>query len=88
MSNSGEQVKCPVCDTMNPANAKECIACGLKMKNNSGASGEQIKCPVCDTMNPADAKECATCGAVLEVKEGGLRKYKSRKSSKSRKSRK
>jgi class 3 adenylate cyclase/tetratricopeptide (TPR) repeat protein len=50
-------MKCPNCQTMNPAGAKFCVECG---------KGFDIRCPKCDTITPAGGKFCMSCGHRLQ----------------------
>ncbi len=50
-------MKCPNCQTMNPAGAKYCVECG---------KGFDIRCPKCGTITPAGGKFCISCGHSLQ----------------------
>ena len=50
-------MKCPNCQTMNPAGAKYCVECG---------KGFDIRCPECSTITPAGGKFCISCGHRLQ----------------------
>ena len=52
-------MKCPKCQTQNPAAARFCIECGQPI---------EVKCPKCDTVTPAGGKFCMRCGHNLEKK--------------------
>jgi membrane protease subunit (stomatin/prohibitin family) len=51
-------VACPNCGTANPAGAKFCNSCGVKLTGT-------IKCPTCGTENPAGARFCSNDGTKL-----------------------
>jgi class 3 adenylate cyclase/tetratricopeptide (TPR) repeat protein len=48
-------MRCPNCQTINPANAKFCLECGNRL----------IVCPNCGTVNLPIAKFCIECGTPL-----------------------
>jgi class 3 adenylate cyclase/tetratricopeptide (TPR) repeat protein len=50
-------MKCPNCQTMNPAGAKYCVECGKSF---------DIQCPKCGTITPAGGKFCMSCGQSLQ----------------------
>ncbi|MBE3560705.1 MAG: AAA family ATPase [Ktedonobacteraceae bacterium] len=52
-------MRCPNCQTMNPANAKFCLECGNRL----------VICPACGTINLPVAKFCIECGTALQSKE-------------------
>ncbi len=58
-SQNGGQVACPSCNTMNPAGAKFCSACGKSM------APPQMACPSCNAQIPQGSKFCPSCGANL-----------------------
>lgn len=49
-------MRCPNCQTINPANAKFCMECGNRL----------VICPNCHTVNLPRAKFCIECGAALQ----------------------
>lgn len=51
-------MRCPNCQTINPAGAKFCLECGNRL----------IVCPRCGTVNPPSAKFCIECGLALTSK--------------------
>ena len=51
-------MKCPKCQTQNPAAARFCIECGQPI---------EVICPKCDTVTPAGGKFCMRCGYNLGV---------------------
>src|SRR3989442_1765536 len=53
-----QAIRCPSCQTINPANAKFCLECGKRL----------LVCPNCGTMNPPAAKFCIECGTQLRPK--------------------
>jgi len=55
----GPQVKCPKCETLNPASAKFCSSCGTKLEL------ETTTCPKCKAQVPKESKFCPNCGASL-----------------------
>lgn len=50
-------MRCPVCGTHNPADAKFCNECGTPLLS--------ITCPTCGTLNRPNAKFCNQCGTPL-----------------------
>lgn len=52
-------VKCPNCQTDNPAGAKFCTSCGRSL------APPAVKCPNCAADNPPGAKFCSSCGTAL-----------------------
>src|SRR5579883_2264304 len=48
-------MRCPNCQTENPANAKFCLECGNRL----------VVCPNCGTVNLPVAKFCIECGTPL-----------------------
>lgn len=55
---AGGTVRCPNCNTLNPAGAKFCNNCGTKLDGKK-------TCPNCKAENAADAKFCNNCGTKL-----------------------
>jgi class 3 adenylate cyclase len=55
-------MRCLVCGTLNPAGAKFCNECGVRL--------ESITCPTCGTTNRPDAKFCNQCGSSLAIFSG------------------
>jgi predicted ATPase/class 3 adenylate cyclase len=53
-----QAIRCPNCQTINPANAKFCLECGRRL----------LVCPNCGTVNPPVAKFCIECGTSLRPK--------------------
>src|SRR5437660_12799910 len=53
-----QSIRCPNCQTINPANAKFCLECGKRL----------LVCPNCGTVNPSVAKFCIECGTALRPK--------------------
>ncbi len=51
-------MRCPNCQTINPANAKFCLECGNRL----------IVCPNCGTVNFPIAKFCIECGTNIQLK--------------------
>jgi DNA-directed RNA polymerase subunit RPC12/RpoP len=51
---------CPHCETVNEPDARQCVACGEKLKE---------PCARCGTLNWAMASYCQRCGAALDVLE-------------------
>jgi len=51
---------CPRCETVNEADARECVSCGEKLRE---------PCVRCGTLNWAQAQYCQRCGAALGVLE-------------------
>lgn len=51
-------MQCPYCKTMNPAQARFCLACGRSLLNG-------IVCPRCFTLLPPHARYCIHCGEML-----------------------
>jgi hypothetical protein len=51
-------MKCSICQTENPEQAKFCIECGAKM---------EYYCPNCGAVTPATGKFCMECGHNLKV---------------------
>ncbi len=51
-------MRCPNCQTVNPAHAKFCLECGTRLNG----------CPNCGTINPPGAKFCIECGVALQVR--------------------
>jgi len=51
---------CPCCETVNEQDARECVACGAKLKE---------PCVRCGTMNWVNAAYCRRCGAALNILE-------------------
>ena len=51
-------MRCPNCQTVNPAIAKFCLECGTRLNG----------CPNCGTINPPGAKFCIECGTALQIK--------------------
>src|SRR5437660_4902739 len=51
-------MRCPKCQTVNPANAKFCLECGNRL----------VVCPNCGTINLPIAKFCIECGTNLQLK--------------------
>src|SRR5690348_10549459 len=49
-------MRCPNCQTLNPANAKFCMECGNRL----------LVCPNCGTVNLPNAKFCIECGTALQ----------------------
>jgi len=49
-------IRCPRCDTLNPAEAQFCMRCGTPLVQH---------CAVCGAENPLDAHFCLRCGAPL-----------------------
>jgi len=49
-------MRCPNCQTLNPANAKFCLECGNRL----------VVCPTCGTVNLPIAKFCIECGTALQ----------------------
>ena len=49
-------MKCPKCQSDNPADAKFCNACGNKL---------ELACPQCTKVNPVGSKFCNECGQSL-----------------------
>ncbi|MBV9229832.1 MAG: AAA family ATPase, partial [Chloroflexi bacterium] len=49
-------MRCPNCQTINPANAKFCLECGNRL----------VVCPNCGTINLPVAKFCIECGTALQ----------------------
>lgn len=74
----GADVHCGYCGARNPANGKECTACGADLATAtpraSGAVAGALQtgpvpmqnCPACGTPNPATALTCSKCGASLK----------------------
>src|SRR5690242_11377417 len=52
-------MRCLVCGTLNPASAKFCSECGIRL--------ESITCPTCGAINRPDAKFCNQCGSALAI---------------------
>ncbi|GHO74418.1 hypothetical protein KSD_21890 [Ktedonobacter sp. SOSP1-85] len=50
-------MRCPNCQTINPANAKFCLECGNRL----------LVCPNCQTVNLPIAKFCIECGTRLQA---------------------
>ncbi len=50
-------MRCPNCQTLNPANAKFCLECGNRL----------VICPNCGTVNLPFAKFCIECGTALQA---------------------
>ncbi len=50
-------MRCPNCQTLNPANAKFCLECGNRL----------LICPNCGTINLPFAKFCIECGTALQA---------------------
>ena len=64
-----EQVLCPNCNTVNNANNRSCINCGIKfMLEDEEQPKEQLMCPICNTLNDFDSRSCKNCGVefILE----------------------
>ncbi|MBO0792731.1 MAG: AAA family ATPase, partial [Ktedonobacteraceae bacterium] len=53
-------MRCPNCQTVNPANAKFCLECGNRL----------VVCPNCATINLPMAKFCIECGTPLQAAAG------------------
>src|SRR5713226_3648741 len=53
-------MRCPNCQTLNPANAKFCLECGNRL----------VICSNCGTVNLPIAKFCIECGTALHAKSG------------------
>src|SRR5579885_1232099 len=51
-------MRCPNCQTMNPANAKFCLECGNRL----------VVCPNCGTVNLLIEKFCIECGTNIKIK--------------------
>src|SRR5215472_11028082 len=51
-------MRCPNCQTINPAEAKFCLECGRRL----------VVCPHCGTVNVPAAKFCIECGTALAPK--------------------
>ena len=47
---------CPSCATLNPAEARFCMACGTALPRS---------CPTCGEPAPAEARFCMSCGGAL-----------------------
>ncbi|HET9920029.1 MAG TPA: adenylate/guanylate cyclase domain-containing protein [Ktedonobacteraceae bacterium] len=56
-------MRCPNCQTENPAGAKFCLECGNRL----------IACPNCGTINLPQAKFCMECGIPLATRNEGPR---------------
>jgi hypothetical protein len=52
------EIACPVCSTLNPAQAKRCMTCGTTLDR---------LCPACAHLNPPEADLCESCGEPLDV---------------------
>ena len=52
-----QHMRCPICHTLNPINAKFCLECGNRL----------IVCPNCGTVNLPFAKFCIECGTSLQT---------------------
>lgn len=75
----GADIHCGYCGARNPANEKDCSACGADLATGtpraSGAIGGPLQtgpaatvpCPACGAPNPATALTCAGCGASLKT---------------------
>lgn len=73
----GADVHCGYCGARNPANVKNCLACGADLATGipraSGAVAGALQtgpvamtvCPACGSPNPATALTCAKCGTSL-----------------------
>ncbi|GAP14289.1 protein containg double zinc ribbon/zinc-ribbon domain [Longilinea arvoryzae] len=74
----GADIHCGYCGARNPANARECLACGADLATGTPrASGTMAgalntgpvamqNCPACGSPNPATALTCSKCGASLK----------------------
>ena len=75
----GADVHCGYCGARNPANVKDCQACGADLATAtpraSGAVAGALQtgpvpmatCPACGSENPATALTCSKCGASLKA---------------------
>ncbi len=57
-----QQLPCPSCNAMNPANAKFCGSCGKEIVRG-------MKCPKCNAAINGSPKFCPECGASLEAQK-------------------
>jgi len=53
-----EEIVCPACQTLNPADAKVCKECGLALGRI---------CPACDQVNTPGTEHCVNCGTPLDT---------------------
>ncbi len=75
----GADIHCGYCGARNPANAKECLACGADLATGtpraSGAVAGALNtgpvalqaCQACGAPNPVTALTCSKCGASLKI---------------------
>lgn len=75
----GADIHCGYCGARNPANVKDCQACGADLATGtprasgtvSGAlqteAAPETTCPACGSPNPATALTCSKCGASLKT---------------------
>ncbi len=64
---SDEEILCPKCTTILPANAKVCFTCGTVV--GELAEGEElIECTVCGAIVESSAKTCPRCSAIFAFK--------------------
>lgn len=51
-------MRCPLCGTANPAQARFCLGCGHLLVDG-------LVCTLCHTLLPTDARYCFHCGAIV-----------------------
>ena len=56
-------MKCPTCDTVNPADASYCVNCGVPLESRAEESPPVAYCASCGSENPLEATNCVRCGA-------------------------
>jgi hypothetical protein len=52
------EIACPVCTTLNPAEARRCMTCGTLLER---------LCAACAHLNPPEADLCESCGEPLDL---------------------
>ncbi len=52
------EIACPVCSTLNPAQARRCMTCGTMLDR---------LCAACVHLNPPEADLCESCGEPLDL---------------------
>lgn len=75
----GADVHCGYCGARNPANVKDCQACGADLATATPRASGTVTgalqtgpvptapCPACGTANPATALTCSKCGSSLKA---------------------
>lgn len=61
-------LKCPNCQTNNPAGSKFCQGCGQELKQPE--TTPQRKCPICGAQNDANNVYCESCGQPMQRSVG------------------